>query len=244
MRQGLSVTAFAVTVSPSGDRGCALADTPPEPIDTGDAGRLAGSRNPRWYSRPTGAGQGVEGRCRHGDRRRSTIRIISSTSSALRLRAATAFLHDSPPTQDVLLVASSRGAADDWRGTPRPGAAPASGGTASACFNSPLGSASTPWRRRAACQGRRWEPKPWRRAPSSGPLPVAACAISARRSDPGVPARCRAHDRRVASGWCFGGEVAEKGPGGPDLATLLGGIDRELAGAGAADKTLLLDLGD
>ena len=42
-----------------------------------------------------------------------TTRIITSTSSALRLREAAAFLHDSHPDQDVLVVASSRGAADD-----------------------------------------------------------------------------------------------------------------------------------
>ena len=41
------------------------------------------------------------------------IRIITSTSGAERLKAATAFLHESSLAQDVLLVASSRGAADD-----------------------------------------------------------------------------------------------------------------------------------
>ncbi len=37
-----------------------------------------------------------------------------------------------------------------------------------------------------------------------------------------------------------GGAVADQLPGGPDLATLLAYIDRELTDAGAADRTLLL----
>ena len=42
-----------------------------------------------------------------------TTRIITSTSSALRLHQAAAFLRDSRSEQEVLVVAASRGAADD-----------------------------------------------------------------------------------------------------------------------------------
>ena len=170
-----------------------------------------------------------------------TIRIISSTSSAVRLKAATAFLHDSPPTQDVVLVASSRGAADDLARH----AATGRGASLGWHRFSLLQLAARLGVDALAAQGR---------LPGS---PLGAEAVASRAifgaiaggrlryftpvaQTPGFPRAVARTIGELRLAGVSAGEVAEQGPGGPDLATLLVGIDRELAGAGAADKTLLL----
>jgi hypothetical protein len=45
--------------------------------------------------------------------RSSTVRVITSTSAAVRLEAARAFLGGRPPGTELLIVGASRGAADD-----------------------------------------------------------------------------------------------------------------------------------
>src|SRR5205085_11526912 len=41
------------------------------------------------------------------------LRVITSTSAAARLSAAQAFLDEHPPDREIVIVAASRGAADD-----------------------------------------------------------------------------------------------------------------------------------
>ena len=159
----------------------------------------------------------------------------------MRLRAATAFLHDSPPTQDVLLVASSRGAADDLARH----AATGRGASLGWHRFSLLQLAARLGVDALAAQGR---------LPGS---PLGAEAVASRAifgaiaggslryftpvaQTPGFPRAVARTIGELRLAGVSAGEVAEQGPGGPDLATLLAGIDRELAGAGAADETLLL----
>ena len=45
------------------------------------------------------------------------MQIVRSTSAAQRLDAATAFLSKCPPSREILVIAASRGAADDFTRT-------------------------------------------------------------------------------------------------------------------------------
>jgi len=170
-----------------------------------------------------------------------SARIITSTSSAVRLREAVGFLHDSRSDQEVLVVASSRGAADDLARRAAMGRG-----------------ASLGWHRFSVLQlaarlgidalvasGR---------LPGSplGAEAVASRAIFGAIADgslryfspvaqtPGFP---RAVARTIGELRLAGvpaAAVAAHLPGGPDLATLLAYVDRELTDAGAADRALLL----
>ena len=51
---------------------------------------------------------------RHGVRKESFVRVIASTSAATRLAAARHFVLDAPPATEILVVAASRSAADDF----------------------------------------------------------------------------------------------------------------------------------
>src|SRR4051794_29558727 len=48
-----------------------------------------------------------------GDDMAHSFLLVQSTSAAIRLEAASAFLAERPPTQPVTIVSASRGAADD-----------------------------------------------------------------------------------------------------------------------------------
>ena len=159
----------------------------------------------------------------------------------VRLQAAAAFLHDSAPTRTSCRRLVSRGGR-------RPGAARRHGpwrqpGVASL---QPAATGRASRHRRAGgavadCRGRRWAPKPSRRAPSSARSPTAACATSRRsrrRRDSLARVARTIGELRLAGVAAAPWRIS--GPGGPDLATLLACIDRELADAGAADRTLLL----
>ena len=170
-----------------------------------------------------------------------STRILTSTSSALRLQHAATFLRDASPDQDVLVVAASRGAADDLarRASTRRGA------TVGWHRFSVLQLAARLSLDQLAASGR---------LPGSplGAEAVASRAIFGAIADgslryfspvaqtPGFP---RAVARTIGELRLAGvpaAAMAVHPPGGPDLATLLAYIERELADAGAADRTLLL----
>ena len=170
-----------------------------------------------------------------------TTRIITSTSNALRLREAAAFLHDSHPEHEVLVVASSRGAADDLARRA------ATGRGASLAWHrfSVMQLAARLGIDALAARGR---------LPGSplGAEAVASRAIFGAIADgslryfspvaqtPGFPRAVARTIGELRLAGIAGVAVADQLPGGPDLATLLAYIDRELTDAGAADRTLLL----
>ncbi len=168
-------------------------------------------------------------------------RVITSPSSARRLHEAAAFLHEAPSHQDVLVVAASRGAADDLARR----AAAGRGASLGWHRFSVLQLAARLGIDALAAQGR---------LPGSplGAEAVASRAIFEAIADgslryfgpvaqtPGFP---RAVARTIGELRLAGvpaAALANRLPGGPDLATLLEYIDRELMGAGAADRSLLL----
>ena len=175
-----------------------------------------------------------------GDSTRTT-RIITSTSNALRLREAAAFLHDSHPDQDVLVVASSRGAADDLARR----AATGRGASLGWHRFSVLQLAARLGIDALAARGR---------LPGSplGAEAVASRAIFGAIADgslryfspvaqtPGFPRAVARTIGELRLAGIAGVAVSDQLPGGPDLATLLAYIERELTDAGAADRTLLL----
>lgn len=170
-----------------------------------------------------------------------SVRIITSTSSAVRQREAVGVLHDSLPDHEVLIVASSRGAADDL-------ARRAAAGRG----------ASFGWHRFGVLQlaarlgidalvasGR---------LPGSplGAEAVASRAIFGAIADgslryfspvaqtPGFPRAVARTIGELRLAGVAAADLAAHEPAGRDLATLLAYVDRELAGAGAADRALLL----
>ena len=170
-----------------------------------------------------------------------STRILTSTSSALRLQHAATFLRDASPDQDVLVVAASRGAADDLARR----AATRRGATVGWHRFSVLQLAARLSLDQLAARGR---------LPGSplGAEAVASRAIFGAIADgslryfspvaqtPGFP---RAVARTIGELRLAGvpaAAMAVHPPAGPDLATLLAYIERELADAGAADRTLLL----
>ena len=170
-----------------------------------------------------------------------TARLLTSASSAVRLEHAEAFLRACAPDQDLLVVSSSRSAADDL--ARRVAASmPASFG----------------WQRLSVLQlaARLGLPSlsAERRLPGS---PLGAEAVAARAifeavasgqlgyfapisHTPGFP---RAVARTVAELRLAGvrtADVAPVAPSGPDLAALMSAIDVELGASGAADRAVLL----
>ena len=153
-----------------------------------------------------------------------TTRIITSTSSELRLRDATAFLHQSRLEQEVLVVAASRGAADDLARR----AATARG-------------ASLGWHRFSVLQlaarlgvDALADPGPAARLAAWGRGRCLTCdlrrhcrrqpaLLRAGRADARIPAGCRPHHRRTAAGGCCrrrGGGAAASRPRPGDSAGL------------------------
>ena len=170
-----------------------------------------------------------------------TTRIISSTSSAVRLDQAVAFLHDARPDEEVLVVAASRGAADDLARR----AATARGASLGWHRFSVLQLAARLGVEALAARGRLPGSPLGAEAVASRAI-FGATAVGSLRyftpvaQTPGFP---RAVARTVGELRLAGvspAAIGEQSPGGADLATLLTSIDRELADAGAADRTLLL----
>ncbi len=171
----------------------------------------------------------------------STIRIITSTSSASRLRVASEFLHQTPSDQDVLIVAASRGAADDLARRASAGR----GATLGWHRVSVLQLAARLGIDALVAQGR---------LPGSplGSEAVASRAIFGAIADgslryfapvaqtPGFPRAVARTIGELRLAGIAGSAVAGQRPGGADLATLLACIERELSGAGSADRALLL----
>jgi hypothetical protein len=170
-----------------------------------------------------------------------SVRLLVSTSSAVRLQHAEAFLLGCPSDQDLLVVASSRSAADDL--------------ARRAASSRP---ASFGWHRMSVLQlaARLGLPvlAAQRRLPGSplGAEAVASRAIFGAIADdaltyfgpvahtPGFP---RAVARTVGEMRMAGVapiELERCPPAGRDLAALMSAIDAELATSGAADRALLL----
>lgn len=171
----------------------------------------------------------------------AAIRIISSTSNARRLDDAAAFLHQTRSTQEVLIVGASRGAADDLARRTSAGR----GATIGWHRFSLVQLAARLGLDALVAQGR---------LPGSplGAHAVASRAIFGAIADgslryfapvaqtPGFP---RAVARTIGELRLAGipaPALAGEFPGGPDLATLLAGIERELSDAGTADRASLL----
>ncbi len=169
------------------------------------------------------------------------VRLVASTSSALRLAHATRFLHDTTALHPTLIVAASRGAADDVARH-----ALASVGTAGGWhrFSVPQLAARLALNTLAASG----------RLPSSplGAEAVAARAIFAASGGgaltyfapvahtPGFPRAVARTIGELRLSGAVPAAVSSHGMGGPDLAALLAEVEREFQAAGAADRALLL----
>jgi hypothetical protein len=171
----------------------------------------------------------------------SPIRLLASTSSARRLHEAETSLRASSPDRDTLIVAASRGAADELARRAASARRASLGWLRFSVLQlaSRLGAANL---------------KTGRRLPGS-PLGAEAIAsravfgaIETRRlqyfgpvsTTPGFPRAVARTVGELRLAHVMPERVAAAAPAGPDLAALMVGIGDELQAAGAADRLELL----
>ena len=171
----------------------------------------------------------------------STVRLITSPSSAVRIGAARQFLDNLPSGRETLIVASSRGAADDLarRAARERGA-------------------SFGWHRFSVLQlAARLAITDLARRGCSPSSPLGGEAVTARAifdvigsgalrdfapvaETPGFPRALATTVNELRLAGVRGASLKGLGAGGDDLAHLIDQIDGEFGDAGAADRALLL----